>query len=234
MPITWLEISVLLYALFLGGFHFLCYKLPLCISRSHSTLLSYGGGSLLAIIFLVFLPETVHFTPTMVVYPLMLLGFVIYFLSEKYLYQHVKDPKHLDEDLYHLHVAGFFIDHFIKGFILVTIIVLEPVLGFLTAIPLFIHTLSSSVVLEDIHKFTGRKIDKFLLSSSTVIGVVVGIMFDFNEHLERGVLAFVLGMMLFMVSKDILPEEKEGKPRYFILGVITIFMIWMALEYMVI
>ncbi|MBS3817028.1 MAG: hypothetical protein KGY76_05640 [Candidatus Thermoplasmatota archaeon] len=226
-----MEIVILLYALFLSIFHLLCDKLPRCIHGSHGILLSYGGGSLLALIFLVFLPEAFHLTSTLTVYPLMLLGFVLFFLAEKYLYQHVKDPAVLDEELYHLHLIGFFIDHFIKGFILVTIILLEPVLGFLAAIPFFIHTLSSSIALEQLHEYSGRKIDKVLLSSSTVLGTTFGILFKMNTYMERHVLAFISGMMLFMVSRDILPKEKEGRPLFFILGVITIFFIWLGLEF---
>ena len=234
MMISWMEIVVLIYAVFLSIFHLFCDRMPLCISRAHHKLLSYGGGSLLAIIFLVFLPEAVHFTPTLAVYPLMLLGFVAFFISEKYLYQHVKDPKLLDEELYHLHVAGFFVDHFIKGFILVTIILLRPILGFLTAIPFFIHTLSSTIILDEIHKYTGRKIDKLLLSSSIILGTLTGIFFDFSEHLERSILAFVIGMMFFMVSRDVLPKKKEGKPLFFVLGVLTILGIWICLEFLLI
>ena len=233
MVISTMEILVLIYAIFLSSFHILCDRLPVCISRSHILLLSYGGGSLLAIIFLVFLPEAVHFTPTMLVYPLMLMGFVAFFLSEKYLYQHVKDPKVLDEELYHLHIIGFFIDHFIKGFILVTIIVLKPILGFLTAIPFFIHTMSSTIVLSEIHKFTGRKIDKVLLSTSTVFGTLAGIFFDMSPHVERGIIAFIIGMMFFMVSRDVLPKKKEGDPFYFLLGVLTILGIWLILEFII-
>lgn len=233
MLISSMEILVLIYAIFLSTFHLLCDRLPLCISRSHQILISYGGGSLLAIIFLVFLPEAVHFTPTMMVYPLILFGFVVFFVSEKYLYQHIKDPKVLDEDLYHLHIIGFFVDHFIKGFILVTIIILEPILGFLTAIPFFIHTLSSTIILNEIHKFTGRIIDKLLLSSSTVFGTLFGIFFDMSPHVERGIIAFITGMMFFMVSRDLLPKDKEGRPLYFLLGVLTIFGIWLLLEFII-
>ncbi|MEF8833105.1 MAG: hypothetical protein V5A66_06285 [Candidatus Thermoplasmatota archaeon] len=234
MILSGVEILVLGYAAFLSSFHLFCHRLPACVTKSHEILLSFGGGSLLAIIFLVFLPETVHFTPTMAVYPLMLFGFVSFFISEKYLYQHVKDPESLEVDLYYLHVVGFFIDHFIKGFVLVTIIVLEPILGFLTAIPFFIHTLSSTIALNSIHKTSGRKIDKVFLSSSFVIGTLIGIFFELSSHLERSILAFILGMMLFMVSRDVIPREKEGRPLFFLLGVFTIFIIWISLEYIVI
>lgn len=189
---------------------------------------------MLGIIFLVFLPETVHFTPTLAVYPLLLTGFVIFFLSEKYLYQHVKDPKVLDEELYHLHAAGFFIDHFIKGFILVTITLLRPILGFVTAIPFFIHTLSSSIILSDIHEYTERRWDKVFLSSSIILGTLTGIFINVAPAVERGIIAFISGMMLFMVSRDILPKDREGNPSFFLLGVLTILVIWIGLEFVLI
>lgn len=228
-----LNIVVLVYAIFLSALHFSFERLSSHVGRLHNVLLSYGAGSLLAIIFLILLPEAVHSTPTVFVYPLILLGYVAFLLSEKYLYQHVKEPEVLEEELYHLHAAGFFIDHFIKGFILVTIVDLEPILGFLTAIPLLIHTLSSSIALKQIHKISERTIDKILLSSSTVVGVLTGLFIEIGPNMERNILAFVSGLMLFLVSRDIMPKEKEGKPSFFLLGVFVIFIIWFGLEYLV-
>ncbi len=230
ISIFWLKIIVLVYAMILSSLHLFYDKLPNFIINSHVKILSYGGGSLLGIIFLVFMPETVYLNPTTRVYPLMLLGYVIFFLSEKYLYQHVKNPRILEEELYYLHSIGFFIDHFIKGFILITVIELDPILGLLTAIPFFIHTLSASIALKEIHKICEREIDKTILSSSTTIGALSGMFFPMNPSLRKTILAFVLGMMLFMVSRDILPRKKEGKPKYFILGVTTILLIWLIIE----
>ncbi|MFW6083369.1 MAG: hypothetical protein ACOC7O_01880 [Thermoplasmatota archaeon] len=231
---SWTEILLLLYAIFLSTFHILCKKISVCIKGSHIKLLSFGGGSLLALIFLVLLPDVVHFTPAIYVYPLMLLGFVMFFLTEKYMYQHVKDPDHLEEELYHLHALGFFLDHFAKGFILVTIVDLDPILGFLTAIPFFIHTLSSTITLDQIHTTSGKKVDKFLLSSSFIFGTLAAIMIDVSHHVERGVLAFIVGMLFFIVSRDVLPKKKEGKPFYFLIGTSLVFFIWLLLEYVVI
>lgn len=231
---TWVEIVLLIYAVFLSTFHILCKKISVCIKGSHIKLLSFGGGSLLAIIFLVLLPDVVHFTPTLFVYPLMLLGFVLFFLSEKYMYQHVKDPAHLEEELYHLHAVGFFLDHFAKGFILVTIVDLDPILGFMTAIPFFIHTLASTITLEQIHTTSGKSIDKFLLSSSFIFGTLTAMIINVSPHIERGVLAFIVGMLFFIVSRDVLPKKREGKPMYFVLGTFIVFLIWIILEFIVV
>jgi len=231
---SWIEIILLIYAVFLGTFHILCKKISICIKESHIKLISFGGGALLALIFLVLLPEVVHLTPTLYVYPLMLLGFVLFFLSEKYMYQHVKDPAVLEEELYHLHALGFFLDHFAKGFILVTIVDLDPILGFLTAIPFFIHTLASTITLEQIHTTSGNKIDKFLLSSSFILGTITALMIDVSGFVERGVLAFIVGMLFFIVSRDVLPKKKEGKPFYFLIGTFVVFILWVILEFVLI
>ena len=180
---------------------------------------------------MIFLPEVVHFSPNLYVYPLMLFGFVTFFLSERYLYQHIKDEILLEKEIYHLHALGFFIDHFIKGFILVTIIELEPVLGLLTAIPFFIHTLSSTIALERIHRTSGNKIDKFLLSSSLLIGTLTAIFIEISVHMERGILAFVIGLLFFMVSRDVLPKKREGKPGYFFIGMMIVLIIWLLMQF---
>ncbi len=228
-----MEILILVYAAFLSTLHFFFDRLSSHADRFHEVLLSYGAGSLLAIVFLILLPEAVHETTTAVVYPLILAGFVAFLLSEKYLYQHVKEPEVLEEELYHLHAGGFFADHFIKGFILVAIVDLDPVLGFLIAIPFLLHTLSSSIALREIHKIAKRTGDRILLSIAPVVGALTGIYIEMGPQMERNILAFVSGLMLFMVGRDVLPEDKEGRPIFFLLGVLPIFVIWLASEYLV-
>ncbi|MFP4142170.1 MAG: hypothetical protein ACLFSM_02885 [Thermoplasmata archaeon] len=224
------DVVLILLALLLSSIHLRSGKLSKFIGEGHIKWLSFGAGSLLATVFLIFLPHVVEGNSDLYVYPLILAGYAIFFLSEKYLYQHVKDENTLDEDLYHLHLLGFFIDHSIKGFILVTIVSLRPILGFLTLIPFFIHTISSTIALESLHKISGSDLDRYFLSSSILIGTLAGIFIDISLELERAVLAFALGILLFLVSRDLLPKEKEGKPKYFVLGMTTIFIFWFLVE----
>lgn len=234
MRVGWSEFGLIIFALLLSAIHLKSKKLSKVIERAHINWLSLGGGSLLATLFLVFLPHVVHGESELHVYPLMLIGFASFFLFEKYLYQHVKDETTLEEDIYHLHVIGFFIDHAVKGFILVTIINLRPILGFLTVLPFLIHTLASTMALENLHKISGRNLDKYLLSSSIFIGTLTGMLLEISMQFERAVLAFALGILLFLVSRDVLPKDKEGKSLYFVLGMMVIFIFWVVLEFLLI
>ena len=233
MQTFWLQIFVLFYALFLSFLHYFFEKLSSRVGSFHDILLSFGAGTLLSTIFLILLPEAVHSSPTLIVYPLILVGYVVFLILEKYLYQHVKDPVLLEEELYHLHAGGFFADHFIKGFILVAIVELEPILGFLTAIPFLIHTLSSSIALKEIHSVSERALDRVLLSAAPLVGALVGLLMDIGPNMERYFLAFVSGLMLFLVSRDIMPKEKEGRPLFFLLGLFVIFLIWLGLAILI-
>ncbi len=234
MQIFWLKILILVYAFSLSVLHYFFERISSPVGRFHSILISFGAGTLLSTIFLILVPEAVHLSSNVFVYPLILLGYVVFLISEKYLYQHVKDPVLLEEELYHLHAVGFFADHFIKGFILVAIVEFEPILGFLTAIPFLIHTLSSSIALKEIHKISERTIDRVLLSSSPIVGALVGIFIDIGPQMEGYFLALVSGLMLFLVSRDIMPKEKEGRPIFFLVGVFVIFLIWLGLELLII
>ena len=226
------EVILILFALLLSSIHLRSRTLSRFVGKGHMRWLSFGAGSLLATVFLIFLPHVVEENSDHHVYPLILAGFAVFFLSEKYLYQHFKDEDTLEEDLYHLHLLGFFIDHSIKGFILVTVVSLRPILGFLTIVPFFIHTLSSTIALESLHKISGSDLDRYLLSSSILIGTIFGIILDVSEDVEKAILAFALGILLFLVSRDVLPKDKEGEPLYFVLGMMTIFFFWLSLEFL--
>lgn len=234
MRVGWSEFALILFALLLSLILLKSKKLSKFIEKGHVNWLSFGGGSLLATIFLVFLPHVVHENSELHVYPFMLIGFASFFLSEKYLYQHVKDEDSLEEDLYHLHVIGFFIDHSVKGFILVAIISLTPILGFLTVVPFVIHALASTIALDDLHNISESDFDRYFLSSSLLIGTLAGILIDISVELERVVLAFALGILFFLVSRDVLPKNKDGDPLFFMLGMSVIFFFWVMLEFLLV
>jgi zinc transporter ZupT len=197
----------------------------------HFDVLSFSGGILIALIFLVLIPEVVGISDSVWVFPLMLTGFVVFHLTEKYLYQHVKNKRVLMEDLKELHAFGFFLDHFILGFILVTVLGLEDSLKFLIVIPIFLHTISSSISLDHIHEKAKTHVNKVILSISPILGALTAITLKIDENIQGLFLAFAIGMLIYVVNKDILPEEAKGKVTLFAAGAIIVAVIWVLIEF---
>ena len=71
--------------------HYFSYKISSFLEKHHYRGMNLSGGTLIAIIFLVLLPEVTVFSADVPIYFLMLLGFSIFYIGEKYLYQHVKN-----------------------------------------------------------------------------------------------------------------------------------------------
>jgi hypothetical protein len=108
-------IFVLAFILFLVNFFSELYGEKL--EKHHSKLLSFSSGIFITYIFLYIFPEFFigkqHLGNP--IFALLLIGFIVFHLAEKYLYQHIKNKDILLQDLGELHVAGFFIDHFVVG-----------------------------------------------------------------------------------------------------------------------
>jgi zinc transporter ZupT len=220
------SIIVLSFAFILSFLHYFSHKISSFIWKHHYKGMSLSGGTLIAIIFLILLPEISIFNNIAPTYLLMLLGFSIFYIGEKYLYQHVKNKKDMLDDLKEMHTLGFFIDHFILGFVLVTTLDLEKSFGYLIFIPIFLHTISSSIALDHIDKRAKTKLKKVVLSGSPFIGVIIALIFEVKETILAVSLSLILGMLLYIVNRDILPGGKRGHPKMFILGVSIVVAIW--------
>jgi zinc transporter ZupT len=222
-------IIVLSLAVILSFLHYFSHKFSSFIKKHHYKGLSLSGGTLIAIIFLILLPEISMFENIAPIYLMMLLGFSIFYMGEKYLYQHVKNKKDMLDDLKEMHTLGFFIDHFILGFVLVTTLDLEKSFGYLIFFPIFLHTVSSSIALDHIDKRAKTKLKKIVLSSSPLIGAIVALIFEIRETILAVSLSLILGMLLYIVNRDILPGGKRGHPKMFILGVSIVVAIWVII-----
>jgi hypothetical protein len=224
---------VLGFAIILSLIHYFGHMISGFIEKHHYKVLSFSGGTLIALIFLVLLPEVIETSESNNIYFFMLFGFIIFHISEKYLYQHVKDKKQKSKELKELHILGFFVDHFILGFVLVTLLELSGIFGLLILIPIFLQTLSSSLVMSHIHEGTKTNINKILLSSAPIFGALTALILVMDEAIQALILAFILGMMMYILGRDILPKEAKGSPAMFLIGLLLVTAIWLGLDFIV-
>jgi len=216
-----IESTPILLALILSIVHLYSARLSVFVERHHIKIVSLSAGILIALIFLYLLPEVVVGASTINVYAFILLGFAIFHVAEKYLYQHIRDKKELIHELAELRIIGFFIDHFILGIVLVLTNQLMKGLGLLIFIPFLLHV-SSSISLEHIHSKSKTHFNKIVLAFSTLIGALVASSSDLSGGLYYGLFAFTIGLLLYIVIRDMLPKKDKGDPISFLIGIILI------------
>ncbi len=204
--------------------HFFSEKTVNRVKKYHQEIMSFSAGIFITYILLEVLPELTLGTDFLGknVYLLLLLGFATFHVTEKYVYQHVKNKKTLMKDLAHLHIAGFIADSFILGFALVVFLDTSQMtskLGYLIFVPFLLHTLSSSISVRHIHEhFKSNKTEELLLSLSTIGGTVVAILLGLKAVAFYAVFSFVTGVLLYVVIRDLVPDDADGRSLYFLLG----------------
>ena len=212
----------LLLALLLSLTHLSSGYLSRVVESYHTKIVSFSAGILVALLFLSLLPEAVKGHADAPIYAFLLLGFVVFHLTEKYLYQHITDKKRLLRDLAELHRLGFFLDHFIVGLVLVLTAQITPSLGLALFIPFFFHTLSSSLSLEHLHERFPTHLSKLILASSPFLGAVAASALRLTAPVFYGLFAFTLGLLLYVVTRDMLPQGKRGDSGAFLLGTLLV------------
>lgn len=158
-------------------------------------------------------------------------GFIAFHIAEKYIFQHVEKSRQRTKDLIILRTTGFFINHFILGVALVLFFKFgQTVLGYISIIPILFHTVSSSLVIEHLHKRV-RETDfgKLMSSGSILFGAIVGWLFNLPQVFYYAAFSFITGMLLYIIVRDTIPKERLGKPIYFLSGVI-LFLAILILE----
>ncbi len=192
--------------------------------KYHIHLVSFSSGLFLSIIVLQLFPEFFKGLPHIGenIFVLMLSGFVLFHLSEKYVYQHIKNKNEMLQDLAFLHAVGFFFNHFVVGIALFLVFQIESTLsGFLLFIPLLLHTFSSSLSLNHLDSHFKRKsLLGLVLPLAPVFGVTFATLLKPNLVAYHALFSFVLGAMLYIAIRDMTPAGQKGKPLLFLTGVL--------------
>jgi len=218
-------VAPLFLAIALSVLHFFSEEYSGKIEGFHSELVSFSAGLFITFIFLDLLPEFLNglqFAGENIFLAL-LLGFVVFHMGEKYIYQHITNKRELLKDLTAIHALGFFFDHFTVGVALFLVFSVPiPTFGLLLFIPLLLHTVSSSLSLSHLDEVYRRKsVFGFLLPLSPVIGVLAAWLLNPTTALYYILFSIVVGALLYVVIRDMIPSGKKGDLPAFIIGFIV-------------
>ncbi|MBS3060866.1 MAG: hypothetical protein J4432_05165 [DPANN group archaeon] len=221
------EVSIAV-AVLLSVIHHMADHLAGHVEKYKSKLSSFNAGLFLSIIFLLFLPEITirNPNPSMWIFEIILLGFIAFRFAEKYIYIHIPDRKMRTRDLDELHVVSFFADSFVIGFSLVffEIVGYTSTLNSIVILPFFLHTIAATLSIHVLVK--GLKLGhlaKLGLSSSTIIGALAGIAIGSTAltSLFYPIFAFITGVLIYIVVRELTPPEVRGTPGFLALGVLV-------------
>jgi zinc transporter ZupT len=161
--------------------------------------------------------------------------------QDKELKEHEKEIKmelesHLNKDLEKVHIVINYFYHIIVGLIIFNLLKDDLFSGILFSFFAILkatisNTSNRHIKIFDINihtKIEEHNFIKILSITSVLTGVVVGLGFEIIYPLSSFVIfqcfAFISGIILYIIVREVIPQEEKGRPYYFISGA-TIFII---------
>ena len=161
--------------------------------------------------------------------------------QDKELKEHEKEIKmelesHLNKDLEKVHVVINYFYHLIVGLIIFNLLKEDLFSGILFSFFAILkatisNTSNRHIKIFDINihtKIEEHNFIKILSITSVLTGVAIGLILELIYPLSSFVIfqcfAFISGIILYIIVREVIPQEEKGRPYYFISGA-TIFII---------
>ncbi|TXT62466.1 MAG: ZIP Zinc transporter [Promethearchaeota archaeon] len=221
-----LIIIIYLIAIIMGLTDYFGHRISGLASQYRDDILSFSSGLLISLLFLILVPDLISLNFSSILFLFMLIGFILMHMTEKYIYRHVDNKQKVLEELKVLHIAGFGFDNFMVGFIIATVIIIDPLVIIELSAPLFLQMLTSSISLDSIDTRLNDRISKTILSLLPIIGASVGLILELEQIYTNYVLAFALGVLFYMIIRDVIPQGKRGNPSFFLVGSLITIILW--------
>jgi len=224
-------VIIIIIAVVMGLTDFFGHKISGLIGGHRDAVLSFSAGLLISLLFLILVPDVISNGAPEFLFLFMLVGFLLMHLAEKYIYKHVMHKQELLEDLKIVHIIGFGLDNFLIGFIIAALIELDFSVIITLSVPLFLQMLTSSISLDSIDTRLNDKYSKIVLSVLPIVGAILGIVLELEYLLTNYILAFVLGILFYMIIRDVLPQGRKGSAVLFISGNLVTIFFWLIRIY---
>ncbi len=213
-------LSALGLGILLGAIHYFSEDIVLAEGRMRCRVVSFAAGFSIAYLFLDLLPRTYEATVHIerMAFAFLLLGFAVFHLLEKFIYQHA-DPTALSQELKELHSISFFVYYFMVGIVIEDVLQTSIVEGVLFFVPVALKAGLSTASLSHIHGEVRESVWlKVGLSLSTVLGVILAMVVRIPLLVHNVLISLISGVLLYVIVREFLPEKKEGEPVFFIAG----------------
>lgn len=217
-----------LLAAVLSIIDFITEGLFLKASPAKMKFISASAGVSVSYIFLILLPEIYSgsLKISRVLFLTILFGFGIFHIIEKYIRQNFTGPA-LRKEHRLVHSITSFVYFFVVGFLLVKLAQGNSNLhAFLLFIPIALHIVIDSLP----RRHTKKQHLRALSASSPFLGALTASVFDVGNMGNVALLGIVGGALLYTVVRESLPREREGKPLYFIMGLllftVLVLLLW--------
>jgi zinc transporter ZupT len=188
------------------------------LDKYHWKLMAFSAGIFITVLFMELLPMTLNASNPFI---LLLAGFVIFHLLQRYVYHHRGKTELRFMSRGFLDVAGFFVDGFLDGMLILLAFDINVDLAYTLFIPIFIHKLLSAIALSHIvTKLRKGVFFEILLSMSTILGGLLAFFLEIEIAHTYAMLAFITGTLTYIIIRDMIPREKYSHPLLFLSGVL--------------
>jgi len=197
-------------------------------------LVAFSAGALLGGAFLHLIAESLEAVETNIVFLMVIAGFSVFFLMEKFLHWHHCHEGKCDVHPYtYLILFGDGIHNFIDGLIIAASFLVNPAFGIVTTLMIISHELPQElgdfgVLIHGGMEKRKALVYNFVSQMASIIGGVIGFLLAGFGGFQVMLLPFAAGGFIYIAASDLIPElHKEGDKRksmaafvLFILGVL--------------
>lgn len=179
-------------------------------------LVSLSAGALMGGAFLHLIPESIEEAKGADIFIIILIGFIIFFIIEKFLHwRHCHNGKCDVHTFHYMNLIGDSIHNFIDGLIISASFIVSIPLGFTTTIAIVAHEIPQEIGDFGVLIYGGFEKKKaiilnFLVASTIILGGITGYLI--SNVIEKSVyilLSFAAGGFIYIAATDLIPEIKK-------------------------
>jgi zinc transporter ZupT len=202
------------------------------IERFHTELLSLGAGLMISTFFVEILPHLSfgemylgHF-----VFIFFLIGFVSIHILEKFFYQRASNIEMLEKEKIEFEAAGLVAYGLIIGIVIVVLFETYGEVAYIVLVPFFVRSFTITATLGHVIDKIGSNFNQIIQIIAPIAGALLGLFLIQNKLIMYLIFSITMGLILYIVVRDMIPLGKEGKPIFFIIGIILTIGISLLIE----
>ena len=203
-------------------------------------LVSLSAGGLLGAVFIHLLPEAVEQYSSSPIFFYVLVGFVLFFVMEKFLHwHHCRENRCKVHSFAYMNLIGDAIHNFTDGLIMAAGFLTSPALGVITVVAIALHEIPQEIGDFGVLIYAGLTRKKalfynFVVALTAMLGGLVGYFLSSAfSFIVPFLVPFAAGGFLYISASDLVPEIREEHSVkktalnfvFFFVGILVMFLV---------